>query len=484
MGQDLKQKTISSMIWNAIQRFGTMAISFVGNMVLARILSPDDFGCIGMLAIFISLAETFIDGGFGSALIQKKNPTQEDYSTIFFWNLFVAVFLFIGLFFASPLVARFYHMPILADILKATSLILVINSFAVIQTNILTKNLEFKLIAKINLIAMCVGVAVGICLAYKGWGVWSLVVKNLLAAFVSSVMLWLLTSWRPSFIFSWKSFKSLFSFGSLLLISRLMNSLFENIQGLVIGRYYTAKDLGYYSQAKKIDQIPSSSISQIVTRVTFPVFSSISDDKTALRNAVKKNILCTSYLFFPLQILLILISRELVILLLTDKWVDSIPLFRIMCIYSMFISLNSINSNIYIAMGNSKLYFWVQLIKKTIGVTLLVLGISFGVIGVTWSLAVSGIIWWIISSSVNSRTISYGFIEQLKDVFPFLVLSIVIGVPLYYATSFINLPNLVSLLFTSFVFAFLYILISKLLKMDPFFIYSSIIKDYLRRLER
>lgn len=481
MGQDLKQKTISSMIWNAIQRFGTMAISFIGNMVLARILSPDDFGCVGMLAIFISLAETFIDGGFGSALIQKKNPTQEDYSTIFFWNLFVAVLLFIGLYFSSPLVANFYHMPILSDILKATSLILVINSFAVIQTNILTKNLEFKLIAKINVIAMCVGVAVGIFLAYRGWGVWSLVAKNLLAAFVSSVMLWVLTSWRPSFIFSWKSFKSLFSFGSLLLVSRLMNSLFENIQGLVIGRYYTAKDLGYYSQAKKIDQIPSSSISQIVTRVTFPVFSSISDDKTALRNAVKKNILCTSYLFFPLQILLILISRELVILLLTDKWVDSIPLFRIMCIYSMFISLNSINSNIFIAIGRSKLYFWVQLIKKTIGIILLIVGVQFGVMGITWSLAISGIIWWIISSCVNGQTICYGFKDQLRDVMPFFVLATAIGLIIHFISSYFSFHIVISLLLTSSVFVLLYILLSKAFKLEPYYIYLSIIKDYIKR---
>ena len=467
------------MLWNAIQRFGTLTISFVGNMVLARMLSPDDFGCIGMLAIFISLSEAFIDGGFGSALIQKKDASQEDYSTIFYWNLLVAVALYIGLFFCSPAISRFYHMPVLSDVLRATSLVLIINGFSTIQTNILKKKLEFKLIAKINLIAMTIGVAVAIVLAYRGWGVWSLVVKNLLAAFICSILLWVLTTWRPSFVFSWKSFKSLFSFGAFLLISRLLNTLFENIQGLVIGRYYSAKDLGYYTQAKKLDQLPSGSISQIVTRVTFPVFSQIADEKERLRQAVRKNILCTSYLFFPLQILLIVISKDLIIFLFTDKWIESVPYFRILCIYSMLISLNAINSNLFIAMGKSRLYFWVQLIKKIIGIILLLVGIQFGVIGVTWSLALSGIIWWVISSCVNSRMIDYGFFKQLKDISVILISSLVIGASVMYLSSLFEMSSLVSILFGAIFFSLMYVFISKIMKMEPYYIYIDILKGYL-----
>lgn len=478
-GSQLKKKTISSMLWNAVQRFGTLTISFVGNMVLARMLSPDDFGCIGMLAIFISLSEAFIDGGFGSALIQKKDATQEDYSTIFYWNLFVAFILYAGLFFCSPAISRFYHMPVLSDVLRATSLVLIINGFSTIQTNILTKKLEFKLIAKINLIAMTIGVATAIVLAYRGWGVWSLVVKNLLAAFICSILLWVMTTWRPSFVFSWKSFKSLFSFGAFLLISRLLNTLFENIQGLVIGRYYSAKDLGYYTQAKKLDQLPSGSISQIVTRVTFPVFSQIADNRERLRQAVRKNILCTSYLFFPLQILLIVIAKDLIIFLFTDKWIESVPYFRILCIYSMFISINAINSNLFIAMGKSRLYFWVQLIKKIIGIILLIVGIQFGVIGVTWSLAASGIIWWLISACVNRSMIDYGFFKQLKDVSVILVSSLAIGAFVMYLSSLFEMSTIVSLLLCTILFSLMYVFISKIMKMEPYYIYIDILKGYL-----
>lgn len=477
----LKKKTISSMLWNAVQRFGTMTISFVSNLVLARLLIPDDFGCIGMLAIFISLSEVFIDGGFGSALIQKKDASQVDFSTIFYWNLFVAVILFIVLFICSPSVAAYYHMPILKDVLRATSVVLIINGFSVIQTSILTKNLDFKLIAKINLIAMSIGVAVAIIMAYRGFGVWSLVVKNILAALITAILLWVLTKWRPSWVFSWASFKSLFGFGSMLLISRLLNSLYENVQGLVIGRYFTAKDLGYYSQAKKLDQLPSSSISQIVTRVTFPVFSKISDNKAILKSSVRKNILCTTYLFFPLQVLLIVIAKDLVIFLFTDKWIESIPYFRIMCIYSMFIPLNAINTNIYLAIGKSDLYFWVQLIKKVIGVALLIIGIQYGVIGITWSLAAAGFIWWVIAAAVNTKIIHYGFFKQLKDIGVFLLIALIVGCGVYYLSTVLLLSTILSLLVYPLVFVGLYVIISKLFNLEPFNIYMSIIKDYFKK---
>ena len=469
------------MLWNAVQRFGTMTISFISNLVLARLLLPDDFGCIGMLAIFISLSEVFIDGGFGAALIQKKDASQVDFSTIFYWNLFVAVILFLVLYLCSPYVAEYYHMPLLKDVLRAISVVLIINGFSVIQTSILTKNLDFKLMAKINLISMTIAVIVAVAMAYLGYGVWSLVVKNILVALITAVLLWALTEWRPSLVFSWTSFKSLFSFGSMLLISRLLNSLYENIQGLVIGRYFTAKDLGYYSQAKKLDQLPSSSMSQIVTRVTFPVFSKISDNKGVLRSSVRKNILCTTYLFFPLQLLLIVLAKDLIVFLFTDKWIESVLYFRIMCIYSMFIPLNAINTNIYLAIGKSNLYFWVQLIKKIIGVALLIVGIQYGVVGITWSLAASGFIWWIIAAFVNFKILDYGFFKQLKDVGAFFLMSIIVGGGVYYLSKLIQLPALLSIILLTFVFVGLYLILSKVFNVEPLNIYVSIIKDYLNK---
>lgn len=481
METNLKQKTISSMTWNAIQRFGTMILSFISNLVLAWLLVPEDFGCIGMLSVFIAISEVFIDGGFGSALIQKKGATQEDYSTIFYWNLVVSIILFLGLLLCAPLVAEFYHMPALTNILRVTSVVLIINGFSVIQTTILTKELSFKLIAKINIISTFVGVVISIIAALLGLGVWSLVIKTLLSALLTAILLWSLNNWRPLWVFSKQSFKDLFGFGGLMLVSNLLNSLFENIQSLVIGRFYTPADLGYYSQAKKIDDIPSKSVSQIVTQVSFPAFAKISDNIEELRNYVRKNILCTTYLIAPLQFLLIILSEDLIVFLFGEKWIPSVPYFRILCVYSMFISLNAINTNIYKALGKSKIYFWVQLTKKIIGICLLVFGIEYGVVGITWSVALSGIIWWVISATVNNKLLGYGLLKQSRDVIPYFITSLILSLVIYCIMNYILAIHSVlgELLLSIVLFSVGYLIISGLIGFEPYKIYESLVKNYI-----
>lgn len=478
----LKQKTISSMIWNAIQRFGTMFLSFATNIVLARMLMPEDFGAIGMLAIFISLSEVFIDGGFGSALIQKKKPTQDDYSTIFYWNLAISTLLFCVMQLAAPWIAEFYHMPKLCNLLRVLSIVLIINGFTVVQTNILTKNLSFKLIAKIRLVATAIAMIVSIFAAYKGLGVWSLVLKDILAASLGSIAFWIFNKWRPSLVFRWSSFKELFSFGGLMLLSSLMNSLFENLQGLVIGRYYTAKDLGLYSQAKKLDELPSKSLSQIVTQVSFPVFSQVADNKELLVRTIRKNVICTTYMIFPLQAFLIAVATPLFIFIFSDKWVEAIPYFRILCVYSMFVSLNAINTNIYKALGKSNVYFWVQLTKKLISLGLLLVGLQFGVKGVTWSVSISGIIWWIFAASVNIKMVGYGLFAQIKDIALQFLLAILIGGATWMIINLLPDIPFVQLIISLIMFGSLYIGSSILLKLEGFsVIYKEVIKKYIKR---
>lgn len=474
---DLRQKTISSMFWNAIQRFGTMLLSFVSNLVLARLLLPEDFGCIGMLTIFIALSEAFIDGGFGAALIQKQNTTQKDYSTIFYWNLFISILFFTIIMMSAPNIAVFYHMPSLCDVLRGMSCVLLINGFLVIQTTILTKKLEFKSLAKINLIGTLAGVIISIIAAYLGMGVWSLVIKTLITSVVTGVMLWAINNWRPTLEFSWTSFKSLFNFGGLMLLSSLLNTLFENIQGLVIGRVYTATDMGYYSQAKKIDEIPSRSITQIVTQVSFPVFSKISDNLTLLKNAVKKNIVCTNFLIFPLQVLLIILAEPIIIFLFTDKWIESVPYFRILCVYSMFVALNALNNNVLKAEGKSNVYFWIQLTKKIIGIALLLASLRFGIIGVTWSVSISGILWWIITAVVNKKMINYGLFEQFKDILPSILISTLVGALLLVFSKRLLLSPLVTIITISLVYVTLYLLISRFLNSNPYSVYKNIILE-------
>lgn len=480
--KDLRQETVSSMIWNAFQRFGTMSISFISNIVLARILVPDDFGCIGMLSIFIVLSEVFIDGGFGSALIQKKEVNQVDYSTIFYWNLFIAVCLYVVLFITAPFIAVFYNMPNLQSILQVVSIVLIINGFSVIHTTILTKQLKFKLIAKVNLIASVIGLVASIVAALFGLGVWSLVIKTILSGLIVAVLLWKYNEWRPLFIFSWDSLQSLFSFGGLMLLSRLLNTLFENLQGLVIGKFFTARDLGFYSQARRLDEIPSVSISKIVTNVSFPVFSKISDIDS-LRNAVQKNILCTTYLLFPLEILLIVVADSLIVFLFSDKWIESIPYFRILCIYSMFVSLNAINTNVYIAMGKSGLYFWIQLIKKVLGIALIWVGLQFGVIGIAWSLSITGILWWVIAAIANGKILNYGFIRQSLDVLPSFCISICVGILTFLLSQCLPDWSLAKLVILTIEYVCSFITLSYLFKLSPLFVYTSIFVSYLKRMK-
>lgn len=290
MKDSLKERTISGMLWTAVQRFGRMGIMFVGNLVLARLLSPEDFGYIGMLMVFIAIANTFVDSGFGAALIQRKEPTQTDYSTIFYWNLIVA-FFFCGVFYISaPWIAAFYKLPDLVPILRVQSLVLILNAFSIIQLNQLTKQLEFKILAKVNLVAALGGVVLGILTAYMGWGVWSLVVMNLSNAFLLNVVVWYATKWKPMWCFSWQSFKSLFGYGSLILVSSLIETIYTNIQLLIVGRVFSAKTLGYFTQAKKMEEVPVIGLSEVVNQVTFSVYSQVQDDKQRLVNGLRKSI--------------------------------------------------------------------------------------------------------------------------------------------------------------------------------------------------
>ena len=472
---NLKQKTLTGMVWNAVQRFGTVILSFVSNLVLARLLLPEDFGCIGMLTIFIALSTAFIDGGFGAALIQKKEPTQTDYSTIFYWNLAVSLFFFAVILITAPYIAEFYHMPSLCNVLRGISFVLIINAFAVIQTNILTKRLAFKQLAKISLISTLVGVVVAVVTAYYGMGVWSLVAKTLVTAVLTGVLLWVVNNWRPSMIFSWASFKSLFNFGGLMLLSSLLNTLFENVQGLVIGRVYTASDMGYYSQAKKLDEIPSLSVSQIVNQVSFPVFAQISDNLQSLKAAFRKNVICTSFLLFPLQVLLIVLAEPIIVFLLSDRWIDSIIYFRILCVYSMFVALNALNTNIYKSLGKSRVFFLVQLTKKVLGIILLIIGMHYGgIVGITWSVSVSGILWWIISAIVNNKMVNYGLWSQFVDIMPSILISMSSGAVVYFLFDEINMAHILKIFVDTSVFVLLYTMQSRFLNKKPYCTFKEI----------
>lgn len=438
MASDLKTKTLSGMIWSFVQRFGTMAISFVSNIVLARLLTPDDYGTIGMLMIFIAVANTFVDGGFGSALIQKKEPTKEDYSTIFWWNMFLSVVLYGLLFLGAPAVARFYNLPLLCDVLRVQGIVLIINALSIIQQNQLRKQLKFKRLATVTVISAILSAGIAIILAYMGWGVWALVAQQLMLSGFTAILLWILNKWYPAFVFSKESFKQLFGFGGFILISNLINTFCDNIQGLLLGKFATASTLGLYTQARKLEETSSTSISSIVNQVAYPVLSQKQDDKIALINIIRKFVTLIATFVFPLMLYLILIAEPLITFLYSERWIECVPYFQILCIAGLAICLQSINLNAIAAIGKSKIMFKWTIVKRVSGLILNIGGLLlYGVYGLLFGGVLTAFLLYTINALLVAKYVGYKFSDQIKHLSPILLSSLVSFVVAKFVTNFL-----------------------------------------------
>lgn len=448
-----------------MQRFGVMIISFCANLVLARLLTPDDYGVIGMLLIFISVSNTFIDGGFGTALIQKKEPTQEDYSTIFFWNIFISVILTSILYISSPLISEFYRLPLLSDVLKVMGTVLVINAFSVVQTNILQKKFEFKKLATINIIANIAASILAIVLALRGFGVWSLVFRYLSCSLVISIILWITTKWKPMLTFKFKSFRTLGKFGGMVLLANLVETIYTEFQGLVIGRAFSAKDLGYYTQAKRLEEIPTLGISSAVNQASFPMYARLQDNKVALSLAVRKYVRALSLLVIPLYFLFILVAEPLITILFTEKWIESVDLFKILCLVGMIYPINTVNTNVIKSLGKGKLYFNLQLCKRVLGIALILFSVRYGLSAMMWSLVITSYIIFIVNAIFSDKLIGYSFIRQIGDAFMPFAISIII-LCLVYPISLLQINSYYNVIIQAVLFMLCYVLIMRLLKVN------------------
>ncbi len=407
------------MIWTAVQKYSTMVISFVSSIILARLLMPEDYGAIGMLAIFMSLAEVFIDAGFGSALIQKKNPTSTDYSTVFYFNIGMSVILYSVLFFSAPAISRFYRMPILSNVLRVQGLILFIYAFSIIQRNQIRKNLRFKKLSKITIFTSIVSLTVTIVMAYSGYGVWSLVVQNMLMALIPCVFFWITTNWKPTCDFSWDSFKELFGFGLYMFLNHLFTTFSKRLTGLLVGRWYDPATMGYYSKASTTSKYATESLSGVMIQTTYPLYASVQDDKERLCNMVKRITSTLAFITIPLLCLLILIAKPLFVLLYTDRWLNSVPYFQMLCVAGMAVCLQAVNYQTIAAIGKSKTMFVWAVVKQSLGITLQVIGlIVWGMKGLLSGMIVSAWFSYFVNISLVSKHVGYKYYQQLRDLFP------------------------------------------------------------------
>lgn len=480
MSKSLKQRTIVGIIWSSIGKFGTLGISFISNLVLARLLMPSDFGYIGMIYIFLAISQVFISGGLGSALIQKKEATHLDYTTVFYWNLAFSVFFVVVLFFTAPSIAGFYKMPLLKDILRVQSIGLIINSFSIVQTTQLQKNLRFKELSVRGIIASIVGTIVVIALAYKGFRVWSLVYSSLISGVISVFLLWNMSTWRPTFEFSITSLKELFGFGGFILSSNLINTFSNNIQGLIIGKVFSIQDVGYYTQARKLEEIPSSSFSSIFGQVAYPVFSNVQNDINKLRYVLKQITRQTASIVFPIMISLIIMAKPLITILYTTKWVNSIPYFQILCVGGIAISLQSINYYVVAAIGKGRVLFRWTLIKRLIGLLLLGVGTFFGMKGLLYGMVLGSYVIYFINAYLAGRYVNYSLFTQIKDLIGLLGISVIPGIIVYCLGVFMPITNnYLIVVFQTSVYFLIYIYILSVFQKELLKEVISFIKSYI-----
>ena len=473
------------MVWTALQKYSTMIIQFISGIILARLLTPYDYGCIGMLSIFMVLAESFIDGGFGSALIQKKRPTQEDYSTIFWWNLGMALLMYAILFVRAPAISRFYDIPLLCDVLRVQGLVLFIYAFNIVQRNQLKKKLNFKVLSIVTITTSIISLGVTIFMAYKGFGVWALVAQNLITAAIPAIVFWFFIKWRPIWTFSKQSFKELFSFGFYMFLTNILNTFGNQIQGLLIGKRYNPSTMGYYSKALGTEKLATHSISSVISQVTYPLYAEAQDNKEMLINMIKRLTMTISYITFPLVFILILTAKPIFILLYSDRWVNSVPYFQVLCLAGLASCLIAVNTQTIAAIGKSKTMFVWTVIKRTVGIAFVVIGLfTIGMKGLLVGVLLNTWFSFFVNIWLVSKHIGYKWTKQLVDLLPVGIASLIAALVSYGVGYLFNLSLYPDGIVKFFVYLIVYLGWSFIFKPEAYTYFLTIIPKKFRIWER
>ena len=458
MTGSIKNQSLSGIKWSAIERFGVQGIQFVISLILARILTPSDYGIIGMLAIFLAISQTIIDSGFSKALIQKQNRTETDFSTAFYFNIVVGIICYAILFFISPYVAIFFKEPLLKDILRVLSISLFINSLAVVPVAKLSIDVDFKTQSKASIASTIISGLLGVVLAYRGVGVWALVIQTVSYSAINVILLWYLLKWIPLWTYSWSSFKELFNYGSNILFASILHSIYNNMSTLVIGRFYTSKDLGFYTRGYQFPSLLSLNITSILQRVTFPILSKIQDDTERLISVYREYIRISSLGIFFILSLLASLGKPLIQLLLTDKWLEAVIYLQIFCFALMFDHISQINLNLLYVKGDTKYVLRLEIIKKIISFIILLVSIPFGVLAICLSKVIYSQIAVYINTYYTGKLFDFGYTKQIKDFIPYLLMSQVACIPCWILQRTAISP-IVVLLLGGIISTILYLLI-------------------------
>lgn len=467
MNDKRARKTVSNFIWRFAERCGAQLVTFVVSIVLARILAPEDYGQIALITVFMTILQVFVDSGLGTALIQKKDADDLDFSSVFYFNFVVCLILYAVMFITAPLIAGFYNDDSLTPIIRVISLTIVISGVKGIQQSYVSKNMLFKRFFFATLGGTIFSAFLGVALAYAGFGVWAIVAQQLSNTTIDTLILWLTVKWRPKKVFSWERLKGLLSFGWKILASSLLDTVYNNIRSLIIGKFYSASDLAFYNKGKQFPNLIVININSSIDSVLLPSMSQEQDNRSRVKTMTRKAIRTSSYIMWPLMFGLAIVAEPLVSLILTDKWLPCVPYLRIFCFTYALWPIHTANLNAIKAMGRSDMLLKLEIIKKIMGVISIVVTLPFGVFAIALGYMATGPLSAAVNAFPNKKLLNYSFKEQIADILPFFLMSGLMGA-IIWPIRYLVLPKITIIALQVLCGGFIYIVESKVFRIDVF----------------
>ncbi|NLD47020.1 MAG: lipopolysaccharide biosynthesis protein [Clostridiaceae bacterium] len=478
VNEHTKSRVLSSLFWKFMERGGTQGIQFIVQIILARLLLPADYGIIALVVVFTSIAAVFVQSGLNTALIQKKDADEVDFSSVFYLSLSLALIIYILLFLAAPSIAKFYAIPQITPVFRALSITLLFGAFNSIQNAVIARNLQFKKLFFSSTGAILVSGAVGIYMAYTGYGVWALAGQQISNQFLVTLILWFTVKWRPRLVFSIRRVKSLFSYGWKLLLSGLIDTVYRELRSLIIGKMYAPAMLGFYDRGKQFPSLIISNIDGSIQSVMFPVLSAEQDNRPRVKDMMRRAIVTSSFVVFPAMVGLAVIAEPLVKLLLTDKWLPAVPFLQIFCAVYALRPIHTANLSAIKALGYSDVFLRLEIIKKIIGLSILAVTVFYGVYAIALGQILSGIISSFVNAYPNKRLLNYSYLEQWKDIYPALILSLVMGA-VVYSIKWMGLSVILTLTVQILVGIIIYFAMAWIFKLESFQYLISTMRNYI-----
>lgn len=477
---DTSAKSVSrNFVWKLLERIGAQGISLIVSIILARLLEPSVYGTIALVTVFTTILQVFVDGGFGSALIQKKEVDDIDYSSVFYFNLVFGLALFTIMYLLAPIIADFYKIPDLIPVIRVLSSIVIISSVKNVQHAYVARNLLFKRFFWATLGGTIIAGVISVLMAYNGYGVWALVASILINMFIDTVILWITVGWKPKLVFSFNRLRSLISFGWKLLIARLIETVYSESRSLIIGKLYSSSDLAFFNRGKQYPNLIVNNVDYSISSVLFPVMSSYQDDKDRCKSIVRRAITLNTYIVAPAMMGFAVCAEQFVRIILTEKWLPCVPYLRIFCFVLTFITFNTANMNSYRSLGRSDVYLKIELTRKFVGLLVLITTMWFGVIWIAIGEIITTIISMVITAYPNKKYLGYGFLDQIKDVLPSLGLTILMGI-IVYPIKYILAPDYLILLLQIISGVIVYIVGSKVFKLSIFDYAKQTVKNLFK----